>query len=72
MDVVSDEAFDEAFDEVLDEVSDEVFDEVLDVVVVEGLPQSPTRDGTALTPFPISTRCVPQLAAWAMWIFWLS
>lgn len=63
---------DVVFDEVFDEVCDEVFDEVFDVVVVDALPQSPTRDGTALTPFPISTRFVPQLAAWAMWIFWLS
>jgi hypothetical protein len=36
---------------------------VLLVVVVWGLPQSPTRDGTAFGPFPISTRFVPQLAA---------
>jgi hypothetical protein len=34
--------------------------------------QSPTGEGTALTPLLMGIRLVPQLAAWARWMFWLS
>lgn len=42
------------------------------IALAMGSGQSPTRSGTAFVPLLIETRFVPQEAALAKWMFWLS